>query len=95
VECSDCHIALTVSFQDAQHSAEVLWDGHKQSELDRVLTALADQNVPTHFKETKRLRPSMWRLLLMSPPVELSSHYEVWVLRKDFQKARSAIATVI
>src|SRR5689334_9997015 len=92
VQCSDCHIALTPSFPDAQHSAVMLWDGYMQRKPDLVLTALADQNVPTHFKETKRMRPNPWRLLLLRLPFELRSHYEVWVLREDLEKAHSALA---
>jgi hypothetical protein len=104
VQCSDCHIALTASFQDAQSSAALLWDGYKQSTLDMVLTALEDLGVPSHFNEIKepplkspwglglqRLLPFPLRLLWM----QSISHYEVWVLRKDLEKARSAIAKIL
>jgi hypothetical protein len=64
-----------------------------------VLTVLDEQDVTFHFKEIKEPRnQGPWGLQRLLPlplrllRVELSSHYEVWVLRKDMEKARSAIA---
>lgn len=101
VKCSDCHIDLIASFQDAQNSAAQLWKGYRQSVVDLVLTALADQDVPYHFREIKDSAPEsplgLYRLLplplrLLRHTVELRSRYEVWVLKENLDKARSAIA---
>jgi len=93
MQCSDCHIALVDSFQDAQHSAALLWDGSRQGALDTVLTALDEQDVPFHFKEIKEKSPqSPWGLERLLPlplrllRVELRSHYEVWVLSGIWRK---------
>jgi hypothetical protein len=77
----------------------MLWDGYRPGILDMVLATLDEQDIPFHFKEIKEPlvnHPSLLYRLLPLPlrllRAELRSHYEVWVLREDLEKARSAIA---
>ena len=106
-QCSDCHIDLTNSFQDAQNAAALLWRGKKQGMLDKVLAVLDNVDVRSHFKEisepvrenentwgVQRLLPLYVRLLLRASR-EFRLHYEVWVLKEDLEKARSAIAELL
>ena len=103
-ECSDCHVSLIASFQDAQDSAILLWDGYRQGVLDKVLAALQALDIPSHFKEEHeppgegplglhRLLPLPLRLLRAS--TQLRPHYKVWVLKGDIDKARSTIAALL
>jgi hypothetical protein len=103
-QCSDCHIDLTASFQDAQNAAALLWEGKRQSVLDKVLTVLDNLDIRSHFKETSEPAPEgPWGLQKLLPlPLRLLSasgafslQYKVWVLKEDLEKARSAIAELI
>jgi len=96
-ECSDCHIDLVERFEDAQFAAVRLWEGEQQRVFDAILTALADESIPSHWKETAR---PAYRRLALRPlfgwgAIKESFHYEVWVLRSDADRARGATAHVV
>jgi hypothetical protein len=50
-ECSDCQVALVPTSAEASAAGIVLWKGDRQKELDRVLAALDDAKIPSHYKE--------------------------------------------
>jgi hypothetical protein len=104
-QCSDCHIDLIDSFQDAQSAPALLWKGNKQGMLDKVLAALDNVDVRSHFKEISEPMPEdtlgvqklvpLYVRLLVRASREFRLHYEVWVLKEDLEKARSAIADLL
>jgi len=90
--CSDCHVELVGSFEEARTSRSRLWRGSQESELDRILAALDAENIVSHYKELVNVGG---RALVMGIPIgarKPTFEYEVWVFRKDLERAKEAIA---
>jgi hypothetical protein len=98
-QCNDCHIGLTASLEEAQDAAVLLWEGRRQKVVDLVLEALAQQEIPSHFKEAPKPQPDPLGLNKLAPLVpmalEFNLRYEVWVLKEDLEKALSATSGIL
>ena len=87
-ECGDCHIALVAASEEASSGRVRLWKGTRQSKLDRILGELDGANIPCHFKETVDNVPSITLLGIPIGPPRSTFEYEVWIFRKDLDRAR-------
>jgi hypothetical protein len=100
IACSDCHVPLVATFDEAAAASAQLWKGSNEEELNRILAALDAQEIVSHYNERAHVRSSF-----MLPGIPLStllgiplskrtpmSEYEVWVFRKDFEPAKAAIS---
>jgi hypothetical protein len=90
-ECTDCHIRLVASREQAELSPERFWKGHRQDFTDSILTALDSQGVPSHFKEIVNTAPQLSFLGIRLTPKKSTFEFEVWVLRSDLERARAAV----
>jgi hypothetical protein len=93
--CSDCHINLVATQEEANSVAvDRLWIGSSQGTLDRILTALDAQSIPSRFKEIVNVRAQISILEIPIRPIRSTFEYEVWVFRSDLENARHAIENV-
>jgi hypothetical protein len=91
-ECSDCHIALAETCAEAENiGAERLWDGDDRKKCGRILDALLAAGIPYHSKELLKKNPGTWISIFlwqfMRP--RPTFHFDIAVLRKDLQQAKS------
>jgi hypothetical protein len=89
-ECSDCHVALVPTSEEASASSVRLWKGDRQKELDRILAALDDAKIPAHYKEIVN---SISRFEIFGIPIgpqRSTFEYEIWIFRRDLERARSS-----
>ena len=89
-ECSDCHVELVPSRAQATVAGVRLWKGDRQKDLDRILGALDRDQIPSHFREIVNYN---WRIEIFGIPIgprRSTFEYEVWVFRKDLERARLA-----
>ena len=93
-ECSDCHVQLVASREQALSSSDLLWRGTRQTTLDRILTELDAQRIPSHFKEIVNTAPQFNFLGTWLTPRKQTFEYEVWVFRSDRERAHAALAKV-
>jgi hypothetical protein len=93
-ECSDCHVPLVASREQAQASSELLWKGSRQNFLDRILAELDAQSIPAYFKEIVNTTPQISFLGMRLTPRKNTFEYEVWVFRSDRERAHAALAAV-
>ena len=93
--CSDCHVALVSTLEEAQAQRVRLWKGTRQEKLDRILGALDAQQVPSHFKEIVNMRPRISIMGIPIGPQPSTFEYEVWVFRNDLERARRVVAQVL
>ncbi len=99
-ECSDCHVALVPTLAEAAAASAELWKGSDEDELNRILAALDAQEILSHYNERVRGESTFMVLgiplsMLTGFPLGTSrsmSEYEVWVFRKDLERAKTAIA---
>jgi hypothetical protein len=94
-ECSDCHVALVRSREEAQAASARLWKGDRQRSLDKVLAALDAQHIPSRYKEIVNTAPRVTLFGLSLLPAKSTFEYEVWVFRSDLEKARAAVGSLI
>ncbi|HKW64814.1 MAG TPA: hypothetical protein VJN89_19830 [Candidatus Acidoferrum sp.] len=90
-ECSDCHFKLVASAAEAQSASARLWKGITQRKLNKILTALDSQNIPSRFKEIINAKPPITIFGIPIGPIRSTFEYEVWVFRSDLENARRAI----
>jgi hypothetical protein len=90
-QCSDCRLALVASLDDPNSSRARLWKGARQAELDRILRALDEHEIPCHFKELVNTSPRMQILGIRLGAQRPTFEYEVWIFRLDLDRARAAI----
>ena len=86
--CSDCHVPLVATGDEARSGRVRLWKGTRQSKLDRILGELDGANIPCHFKEIVNYAPSIMILGIPIGPRRSTFEYEVWIFRKDLDRAR-------
>ena len=86
-ECSDCHLSLVASQEEAERSSMRLWKGDSERVQDRILEALFTEGIPSHYKSPLEFEMSMKDALLSRSTAQKLT-FEVWVLRRDIQKAR-------
>src|ERR1700730_940764 len=94
-QCGDCHVDLLSSAAEARFATARLWKENRQHMLDNVLAALDMQGIPSHFEERVNTTPQVRFLWISFTPRKSTFEYEVWVLRSDMEKARSAVASLI
>jgi hypothetical protein len=88
--CSDCNVELVPTWAEASAASVSLWKGDTQKELDRILGALDGEQIPTHFREIVNYN---WRIQILGIPIgprRSTFEYEVWVFRRDLERARLA-----
>jgi hypothetical protein len=85
-ECSDCRVSLVTSQEQAKDLLATLWQGQSQYSQHCILEALRDEGIPCHSKIPVEFRNGDVRL------ESLKISFEVWVLRKDIERAREAIS---
>lgn len=89
-DCSECHIGLAGTLKEASAARTRLWKGDRQKELDRILSALDGAQIASHFREVVN---SNWQMRILGIPIgpqRSTFEYEVWVFRRDFDRARLA-----
>lgn len=91
-ECSDCHVQLVGSREEALSSRELLWKGRWQTSLDKILAELDAQSIPSCFKVIVNTTPQFSFLGIRLTPRKDTFEYEVWVFRSDRVRARAALA---
>jgi hypothetical protein len=91
-ECSDCHVHLVGSREQALSSSELLWKGSRQNSLDTILAELDAQSIPAYFKEIVNTTPQFSFLGIRLTPRKPTFEYEVWVFRSDRERALAALA---
>jgi len=95
-QCSDCYSALVKTKEEAEGERVVCaWNGGDKGKLERVLNALHDAEIPLRFKERIKYRPT-FRIRIFNFPSfgkrGSDFEYEVTILAKDLQRARTAMA---
>jgi hypothetical protein len=87
--CGECKVDLVATLSDPSAARARLWKGSKQDELDGILAALDSKQIPWHHKEI--VHPVRMNILgmLIGPPSTFE--YEVWVFRRDLEKAKAAM----
>lgn len=93
--CSDCHVPLVATLEEANNGRARFWRGTCQEKLDRILGALDAQQIPSYFKEIVNMSP---RISIMGIPIgkQVSTfEYEVWIFRHDSKRAHKAAAQVL
>ena len=93
--CSDCRVALVATRGQAHSSRARLWKGDHQHELDLILRELDANQIPAHYKEIVH---GISRIRIVGIPIgpnRAAFEYEVWVFRKELEKARAAIQSVL
>jgi hypothetical protein len=93
--CSDCRVPLVATRSEARSSRTRLWKGDHQRELDLVLRELDANQIPAHYKEIVNAASRLHIGSIPIGPNRSAFEYEVWVFRKDLEKARSAIRSVL
>lgn len=91
-KCSDCHVDLVSSAEEARSESARLWKGDRQRVLDQVLAALDSQDIPSHFEESVSASPRFSVFGISLTPSKSTFQYEVRVLASDLDRARSAAA---
>jgi hypothetical protein len=91
-ECSDCHVQLVGSREQALSSSELLWKGRWQTSLDKILAELDAQSIPSYFKEIVNTAPQFSFLGIRLTPRKSTFEYEVWVFGSDRERAQAALA---
>ena len=94
MECSGCHVELVPTRAQATAAGVRLWKGDWQKDLDRILAALDRDEIPSHFREIVNYN---WRIEILGIPIgprHSTFEYEVWVFRKDLERARLAAHVV-
>jgi hypothetical protein len=94
-ECSDCHVQLVCSREEALSSAELLWKGRWQTSLDKILAELDAQSIPSYFKEIVNTTPQFSFLGVRLTPRKDTFEYQVWVFRADRERAQAAVAAAM
>lgn len=93
--CSDCRVTLVATRTEARSRRARLWKGDHWRELDLILRALDANQIPSHYKEIVN---AISRIRIVGIPIgpnRSAFEYEVWVFRKDLEKARAAIQSVL
>ena len=93
-QCSDCHVALVATTEEAHLASARLWKGASQGTLDKILATLDAQNIPSRYKEIVNMGPRFRILGIPIGPNPSTFEYEVWVFRSDLDTARQAIENV-
>ena len=94
-KCSDCHVILVATKEEAERqTVAIIWKGGK-SELEPVLSALQQAEIPVHFREHLNVRAAV-RSALLSPVIGRvnqghDTEFEVRVLGKDAERAQCAV----
>ncbi len=91
-ECSDCHVRLVGSREEAQSSSELLWKGIWQTSLDKILAELDAESIPSYFKEIVNTTPHVSFLGIRLTQRKSTFEYQVWVFRSDRERAHAALA---
>jgi len=91
-ECSDCHVQLVASREQALSSSELLWKGSRQTTLDSILAELDALSIPSYFKEIVNTTPQFSLLGIRLTPRKPTLEFEVWVFRSDRERAQAALA---
>ena len=91
-ECSDCHVQLVDSSEQALSSSELLWKGIWQTSLDKILAALDGESIPSYFKEILNTTHQIPFLGIRLTPPKDTFEYQVWVFRSDRERAHAALA---
>ena len=93
--CSDCHVALVATLEEAEARRVRYWKGAREEKLDRILGALDAEKIPFHFKEIVNVHV---HFRLMGIPIGKKRPtilYEVWIFRRDLERAKKAVAQAI
>ena len=100
--CSDCHIALVSSRQEAAVSVATAWEGGDRGELDQILAVLDSAQIPSHCKESIERRASSWISMFFAMVPLFSSfvkprplaHFSLSVLETDLSRAKSIVSQI-
>ena len=91
IECSDCHLHLVPSREQAASLAVRLWKGDRRHTLSQVISAMNQQGICYHLNEFANVGPRLTILGIPVTPRKSTFEYEVWVLRSDFGRAQEVI----
>ena len=90
--CSDCHVSLVATLEDARAGRMRFWKGDRQEKLDRILHALDEQQIQSHFKEIVNARPNIKIMGIPIGPQHSRFEFEIWIFHRDLERARKAVA---
>ena len=98
-ECSDCHIPLVASKQEAERQTVTrVWKGGK-TKLEPVLTALQQMQIPVLFRERLNVgfavRSSLLGLAHGRQNDPDDTEFELSVLGRDVDRAQEAVRGAI
>ena len=87
-ECSDCHLGLVTSEEEAKSLSVRLWKGDSERVQNRILEALLSEGIPSHYRIPLEFEINIKDVLWNGSVATHKLSYEVWVLRKDIKRAR-------
>lgn len=94
-QCSDCHIPLVLTRQEAGDTAVVrVWKGGNRSEFESVLAAIQDAAIPLVVRERlNALNAARTTFLAMMWYRRQTSNteFEITVLQSDAERAAEAV----
>ena len=91
VTCDDCHADLVSSREEAAASSVQVWQGERQSSLDKILAALDANDIRAHFEKQVDVSLHMRSLGMPLAQIKPTILYAVSVLRAELERAREAI----
>jgi hypothetical protein len=96
LQCSDCHLRLVATKEEAERqSVTRVWRGGK-SELESVLSALQEVEIPSIFQERSNvgfaIRSSLLGLAVGRRNDPNDTEFEVRVLGSDAERAQLTIS---
>jgi hypothetical protein len=97
-ECSDCHIPLVATKEEAESTpVERLWAGASSEVATPILSALDDAGIPSMSKEVILKKPMSWLSVIFFQFMQPAPRFEtrIWVLRSDFAKAKQVLTSVL
>ena len=95
--CSDCHTSLVPTKQEADcQTVARVWRGGSKSELESVLTALQQAEIPLLFREHPNVGPAVRAGLLSLLPLgrphpTYDTEFEIKVMGSDVERALEAV----
>jgi hypothetical protein len=69
-----------------------MWKGDSEHLQNRILEALSGGGIPSRYKIPVEFEVKTQNVLVGRSVTTLKLSYEVWVLRKDFRKARKVVS---
>ena len=86
-ECSECHLPLVATLEEAAANRMELWSGEDHQRMDHLLTALDSAGIPSHYQERMLTSTPGRDYSIVRPRLELA----VFVLVQDAEPAEQIL----